>query len=149
MIRKVFAYVVRDVIPGLNQLLIFTDHHGRMSVPKGTVEAGESLHDAVVRELHEESGIAHAQVLRPIGERMVEVHGGPAMQGPLEQQLHVGFLIRTSDELPDRWSHVVHGDGIDNGFVYHYEWLELTSDLPRTLAYGAGWFARELFAPAR
>jgi 8-oxo-dGTP pyrophosphatase MutT (NUDIX family) len=141
MIRKVFACVVRE-----GSLLVFVDHHGNISIPKGTVEAGESLGTAVLRELHEESGVERGEILRVVGERSVQVHGGPEMNGPLEEQRHTGFLIAPPDTIPERWSHTVWGEGIDNGFVYHYEWLPITEELCGQLAYGADWFARLLLS---
>lgn len=138
-IRKVFACVVRE-----NSLLVFTDHHGTVSIPKGTVEKDELLHTAVLRELREESGIDRAEILQVIGERTVYVHGGPEMNGPLEEQHHTGFLIRLLDDAPEQWSHTVESDGIDNGHIFHYQWQPLADDLCQSLAYGADWFARKL-----
>ena len=81
-------------------LLVFTDQHGNLSVPKGTVEEGEQLRNAVLRELAEESGIEAATIIWELGSRTVCVHGGPDMNSPLEEQQHTDFLIEPAEDLP-------------------------------------------------
>lgn len=65
--RKVFAYVTR-ITDGAPELLVFEslDEPG-FEVPKGAVEEGESLEEAVHRELFEEVRIAGARVVRELG----------------------------------------------------------------------------------
>ena len=93
MVKKAFAYVTRRLDDDTKQLLVFCSPSQHIEVPKGTVEAGEDLTLAVLRELHEESGIATARVIHKIGERTTWVHGGPDMNGPLEEQRHYAYEL--------------------------------------------------------
>lgn len=59
-VEKVVAYITREVA-GKRQLLVFThrDHpEAGVQVPGGTVEAGESVESALLREVEEETGLA-------------------------------------------------------------------------------------------
>lgn len=60
---------------------------GRMSVLAGFVEAGESLEQAVHREIHEESGV-----------RLSQVHYFGSQPWPFPRSLMVGFVARAEDE---------------------------------------------------
>lgn len=130
--RKVFAYVTR-ITEGDPELLVFEslDEPG-FEVPKGAVEVGESLEDAVRRELHEEAGIAEARVVREVG----------ATDWNGERQ-HF-FLVEAPEVLPAAFEHAVTGDGIDRGFRYRFCWLPIDRRLSRRLVQGCGRFADAL-----
>src|SRR3954468_14297639 len=71
-LEKVLAYVTRTR-NGRTELLVF-EHRDQpaagVQVPAGTVESGESIAAAVVRELEEESGLSALQPHGPIDEYM-------------------------------------------------------------------------------
>ncbi len=144
MIQKVLAFLVRPNTENALELLVFVDPNGHVNVPKGTVEKDENLLQAVLRELHEESGILAADVVLEIGRRITMIPGGVDMDGPLEEQEHIGFLLRTSSALPDTWDHTVESDGIDNGWLFRYRWIPLTIESGTELFYGADWFIEPL-----
>lgn len=132
-IRKVFAYVVRGVVEGAPELLAFESHdEPGLEVPKGTVESGESLEGAALRELHEETGVTDARTLRELGTA--------DWCGETQHFL----LIEAPPGVPLRFEHTVTGDGADAGLVYRYRWLPIDAALQRRLVQGGDRFVAEL-----
>jgi ADP-ribose pyrophosphatase YjhB (NUDIX family) len=79
-------------------------------VPAGGVDRGERLHDAVVREVAEETGVA--------------LLAEPAWLGAYDHRDGLGrparshfFKVDAPPGLPDAWEHVVGGRGADGGLV--------------------------------
>lgn len=126
MRRRVIAYVTRDR-QGRRELLVF-DQPDRpeagTQVPAGRLDPGETLEQGLLRELHEEAGIEEARVLGEIA--------GPdefdrALPGSRYRN-HL-FHVQPTNELPERWEHVVLGDGDDAGLVYSYRWEPVREEL--------------------
>lgn len=90
--RAAGGLVVRRGIHGLEVLLI-EDAYGRVSFPKGHIEAGEKWEDAAVREVTEETGI-EARIIAPLGrvEYPLEREGTP-----VRKQVRL-FLMEEIDE---------------------------------------------------
>jgi 8-oxo-dGTP pyrophosphatase MutT (NUDIX family) len=114
MYRRVVAYVVRD-----GSLLVF-DHRdipeAGTQVPAGTVEDGEDLADAVVREVLEECGV-RATVARELGTTdAIAPRGDPRRNY---------FFELTTDDPRDEWEHVVVGGGGDDGLVFACRFVAL------------------------
>lgn len=53
--------------PGRRQVLLIQDRHRRWCLPKGGVEAGETIEEAALREIEEETGII-GRIEAPLGE---------------------------------------------------------------------------------
>lgn len=132
--RKVFAYVTR-ITDGVPELLVFDslDEPG-LEVPKGAVEVGESLEEAVHRELLEEAGITGACFVRQLGATVWR-----------DERQHF-FLVEPPPGLPRSFEHPVTGDGIDAGFRYRFHWRSLDRGLHGRLVQGCGRFVDELLA---
>ena len=132
--QKVFAYVTR-ITDGVRELLVFDslDEPG-FEVPKGAVEGGESLEEAVRRELHEEAGITDARTIRELGATDWE-----------DERQHF-FLVEPPPGLPRRFDHTVTGDGGDAGLSYRFHWLSIDRELRRRLVQGSDRFVDELLA---
>ena len=65
IVNKVLAYITRG-----DELLVFRHRYfpeAGLQVPAGTVEEGESPHDAVLREAYEESGLQQVRIVRSLG----------------------------------------------------------------------------------
>jgi class 3 adenylate cyclase/8-oxo-dGTP pyrophosphatase MutT (NUDIX family) len=129
---KAFCYVVRTD-GSAPQLLAFTslDEPG-FEVPKGAVESGETLEEAALREILEESGITTVQVVRELG-----------VTHYLGEEQHF-LLLKTTQKLPVTFTHIVTGEGVDRGFQYDYQWLGVTPALSGLLVQGCDRFVSEL-----
>ncbi|WP_135820892.1 NUDIX hydrolase [Halostella litorea] len=117
-VPKVCAYVTRG---GGSELLVFEgpDHAG-LQVPKGTVEPGETLQEALLREVKEESGLDLPTsvdcVARDIWARR-------------QSKYYVRhFYHATVKDTLDTWTHVVTGDGDEAGKRFEYSWVDLPAD---------------------
>jgi len=66
IIEKVTAFVTREW-EGERQLLLFEHPNAGVQIPAGTVEAGESPEQAVLREAAEETGLTGFSTLRYLG----------------------------------------------------------------------------------
>lgn len=107
MVRKAVAYVVHR-----ERLLVFT--HDDVSievtgvqVPAGTVEAGESPAEAVVREVLEETGL-RTRIVQELGVEQYDVR--PAKDEVHER--HFFQLAPVEDSVPERWQA---GEGYPSG----------------------------------
>lgn len=116
---RVVAYVTRG-----HELLVF-EHRDMpdagVQVPAGRLDAGESLHAGLARELTEETGI-RARVIRELG-RVTREHGTFGVYK--SHYLHCG-----TDHREDAWEHVVAGDGDDAGLVFACRFVPLTEVPP-------------------
>ncbi|MFZ5815031.1 MAG: NUDIX hydrolase [Bacillota bacterium] len=124
---KVYGYLTRER-DGQLQVMVF-DHDRSLypdagtQVPGGSVEPGESLEEAVVREVFEESGVT-ATVVRELGSDEL-----PVPESQQLQERHF-FLLQTDLPLPDQWVHIV-SDGVeDKGMRFHYFWMEVREAAP-------------------
>jgi len=123
MKHKVLAYITRNENA---QLLVF-DHQdfpeAGAQVPAGTVEDGEAVDVALWREVEEESGLKREQL--QLAQKLAEVE---SQEWPTVR--HVFHLV-ARENLPETWTHHVHGAGEDKGlvFVYHWETLPLKIEL--------------------
>jgi 8-oxo-dGTP pyrophosphatase MutT (NUDIX family) len=121
---RVLAYVTRER-DGRIELLVF-DHRddpaAGTQVPAGRLDPGESLEQGLLRELHEESGIDCAQIVREL-----PVLGEWVARSPYDDH---AFEVRADDAARvDTWEHVVHGDGDDAGLVFSYRWVAVEPGL--------------------
>lgn len=149
MIPKVLAYVTRDGSGG-REVLVFRhrDHpDAGVQVPGGTVDAGESLESALVREVKEETGLSNLVVIGQIAK--APFHAAWRNEW---QERNVFHLV-TPAHLPESWTHAVTAGTEDAGLVYEFSWLGL-EDAEPLLAGGQGqWLSlvrpRESFQPRR
>lgn len=133
VLEKAVPCVVRERNGG-RELLIFRHPFVGVQIPKGTVEPGEDVADAAIRELEEESGIATIASSVKVGtwDRIMDA---PAESGSQVGDLHRWhiFVIRTPEDLPERWDHVAIGSEEEDGLVFSYLWRRLDPSLVDTL----------------
>lgn len=125
-VLKVTAYLTA-VREGEQTLLVFEEEgfeHLGLQVPGGTVMAGESLEDALLREIREEAGIGKAVIRAYLGE-----HCYVSEKLGCEMIRHYYWLEET-ELVPDRFTHVVTSDDEDNGWIYHYRWMSFADSPP-------------------
>ena len=123
MRQRVMAYVTR-VRGGRKELLVFDQPaapEAGTQVPAGRVEPGEALAEAVRRELHEEAGIDTVEIVREL-----PIIGDWVAASPYEEH---AYELRLRSDAPDRWDHVVFGDGEDAGMIFRYRWLPVDSEV--------------------
>jgi 8-oxo-dGTP pyrophosphatase MutT (NUDIX family) len=112
------------LVDARGRLLVF--HHpedGGMQLPKGTIEPGESPEDAVRRELLEESGIAYAGALQPLGTMERDCEAGIEGNVHRHAQLWHLFLMRAEGPLPETFEHVASGSPEEDGLIFSFSWL--------------------------
>jgi 8-oxo-dGTP pyrophosphatase MutT (NUDIX family) len=134
MIRKVFVYVIRVGESTVDLLVFDSFEESGYEVPKGRVEPGESLEEALHREVYEESGLEGLKVIKELG----KTHWG-------NEEQHF-FLAEAPSDVADTFEYQVIGEGIDSGFWYRYSWLEIRRELEYRLVQGSNCFVGELIA---
>lgn len=92
---------------------------------KGTVEAGEDLATAALRELAEESGLTSAMGIalgRALGTLDFEV-------SPSEKQRWHLYLVQqdvhSTQALPEHWVHEATGSPEEEGLSFRFYWIDL------------------------
>lgn len=127
-VDKAVAAVVREN-GGRRELLVFRHPRAGVQLPKGTVEPDETLAAAVLRELHEESGLSLDAEPVAIGtwNRLLDGTFGEAAT----LDLHVWHLhlLPAPSGLPDRWSHRASGSAEEDGLVFAFHWLPIDEGL--------------------
>lgn len=108
---------------GVVEVLAFEHPLAGVQLVKGTVERGEELAAAVVRELEEESGVVDAVPTALIGTWDRVVGAGPREDGPAERHRWHVFTLRSTRPLPDEWDHVARGSSEEDGLVFRLRWL--------------------------
>jgi 8-oxo-dGTP diphosphatase len=138
IIRKVLAYIIRDT-DNKTELLVFRHRDyplAGIQIPAGTVEEGESLVDATLREVLEESGLSALQVIREVAcEDYFHVEKRQF------QKRHF-FHLKSVNLVLDRWDFVVDSSTHDRGLVLQYYWIPL--DHAGCLAGGQGTYAHTI-----
>lgn len=125
MIQKVQAFIYRKS-NNLPELLLF--EHGPTKTHqliRGTLEKDESLEQAILREIHEESGLEDVELVKKLGEEVIRVPSGPTRSGPLETQIHHAYLIQLKILCPNNWTHFAKGSKEEEGIPFHFYWAPI------------------------
>jgi ADP-ribose pyrophosphatase YjhB (NUDIX family) len=117
---RVAAYVIR---PRPRPELLVFEHldapEAGLQVPAGGVDSLEDLTHAVLREVHEETGLTGVKVLRTL---TTEEKPHPETGQPRRTTY---FHLQASIDAPDDWIHQVTGAGGDGGMVFACRFLPL------------------------
>jgi len=118
-VPKVCAYITRRG----RELLVFEgpDYEG-LQIPKGTVEPGETLREALLREVKEESGLDLRHSVDCLARDVWTRHRSP----PKYYVRH--FFHASVEHIRDAWTHIVSGDGDEAGKRFEYRWVDLRTD---------------------
>ena len=127
-VKKAVAAVVRQR-NGHAELLVFTHPLAGVQIPKGTVERGETLEQATLRELQEESGLALVVTPRQIGTWRRHVSGEQTKDRQPERHDWSVFILEAPGGLPEHWRHAAQGSPEEEGLVFAYHWLRIDDDL--------------------
>ncbi|PEF46635.1 DNA mismatch repair protein MutT [Bacillus cereus] len=119
--KKVHAYVTREK-EGVMQLLVFKHRdipEAGIQVPGGTVDEGETLEAAILREVQEESGLRHLCIERFLADYIIHV------KEKKEYQKRYFFHVTLLTDVKDSWEHIVSAGEEDEGLVFCYEWIDI------------------------
>ena len=116
-VKKVVAYITRQ-----DELLVFTHRdfpEAGVQVPAGTVEEGETLDAAVLREVHEETGLPPTALRKAayLGRRLWQTE-------PYCHDRHFYHLLLTAD-APDTWLHYESYASSGETFAFSFFWIRL------------------------
>jgi 8-oxo-dGTP pyrophosphatase MutT (NUDIX family) len=122
-VDKVYAYITHG-----KRLLVF-EHVGMpeagWQVPGGTVEPGETLEAAVLREVWEETGLANVQIARFLGQRVRDMSDF----GRDEEQRRHYFHLTVTEEPPERWRHLA-----EDQYIFEFSWADMPDGAPPLIA---------------
>lgn len=132
VIPKVLAYITRQGGTCREVLVFRHDEHPEagIQVPAGTVADGESLQEALQREVLEETGL-HLDVGSPVAKSLFHAD----WRG--EWQERNVFHIESGLGIPDHWIHVVSSGGEDAGLRLVFSWLPVR-EAEMALRWGQG-----------
>lgn len=132
IVHKSVAAVVssEDAEP---HLLVFDHPTAGTQLVKGTVEDGELIESAVVRELFEESGLVVDSAGSHIGDWERTVGGGPDELGALELNIWHIFAVSDPGRYPTSWVHAASGSPAEDGLVFEFRWVRIDEGLTEEL----------------
>ena len=119
--KKVHAYITREK-EGVMQLLVFRHrdiHEAGIQVPGGTVDEGETLEVAILREVQEESGLRHLCIERFLADYIIHV------KEKQEYEKRHFFHVTLLTDVKDTWEHIVSAGEKDQGLAFSYEWVNI------------------------
>lgn len=125
---KVFAYITHQ-----DRLLVFSHPHfpeAGIQVPAGTVEPGETLPEAVLREAYEETGLVELKIIGYLGSCVYDMS---AWGGHSSQQRHF-FHLRLDGESGDLWQHYETSGGKRDAILFELFWVKFPNNVPQLIA---------------
>jgi 8-oxo-dGTP pyrophosphatase MutT (NUDIX family) len=127
-LTKVTAYITREK-EGRVQLLTMLEEGVEsfgLQVPGGTLQLGEELEECLLREIYEEAKLSNVEVNAYLGEHTYYFENKNA-------DITRHYFHLTIEECGDEFTVVVCSQDEDNGWIYHYRWLNLESGTIPTL----------------
>jgi 8-oxo-dGTP pyrophosphatase MutT (NUDIX family) len=122
--QKVYAYILAEM-EGQKRLLVFEYVHrpeAGIQVPGGSVEPGEHISAAVMREAQEETGLTHLHLIKKLGVARRDL----AEFGLTEVQERHYFLLECTDYPGDTWIayEETPSDGSQGPIPFRFFWVD-------------------------
>jgi 8-oxo-dGTP pyrophosphatase MutT (NUDIX family) len=141
-IEKVYAYVTCG-----DYLLVFEHTHfpeAGIQVPGGTIEEGESIEEAVLREAIEETGLEQLSIQSYLGISEFDL----AEVGDTGIHQRHFFHLQYSGSVQARWRHFEKNpsDGYPEPIEFEFYWVRFPDEVPDLIA-GQGAFLSKLPHP--
>ncbi len=120
-VNKVYAYITRR-----DQLLVFRHvdfPEVGIQVPGGTVEVGEALQVAIMREAYEKTGLESLHLVSYLGSHEWQFSAA----GHEELHLRYFYHLVCGEEAPAPWQHYERhpSDGSPAPILFEFSWLPL------------------------
>ncbi|WP_171016699.1 NUDIX hydrolase [Pseudalkalibacillus caeni] len=119
--QKVLAYIIRKTEERIE--LLVHEHRdfpeAGIQVPAGTVEENESLEEALLREISEESGLEGLTLVAKLG----DYHYAVKERNELHHR-HF-YLLKAEKPVSATFVHRIKSHDSDNGLVFLYRWIPL------------------------
>jgi len=146
--RKVFAYITSGATSG-HRLLVFShplSPDAGIQVPAGTMRDAETPEVAVLREAHEETGLADLKIVRPLGRH--EFDARPFGRAELHDRWF--FHLICDAQTPERWVHdeADPSDAFGTRIPFELFWVAFPAGVPELIV-GHDRFLPELIASLR
>lgn len=125
--HKVLTYITRG-----NRLLVFTHPdapEAGIQVPGGTIEMGEPIEDAALREAIEETGLACLRLNTYLGELRRDMSDF----GLNEIHHRYYFHVWCDEETPTNWQHGEYESSTEH-IPFDFNWVELNDNMPELIA---------------
>jgi ADP-ribose pyrophosphatase YjhB (NUDIX family) len=127
-VDKVVGYVTQG-----DRLLVFghpNSPSAGIQVPAGTVETGESLNDAVIHEVREETGLSNVSILSFLGAREYDM----SPFGKAEVHRRHFYQVLFLGEAPSTCVHYETSGGRSEPIAFEFFWAELPDRVPELIA---------------
>jgi 8-oxo-dGTP diphosphatase len=129
-VRKVLAYITQG-----DSLLVFKhadSPEAGIQVPAGTVEPGELVEDAVIREAREETGLTNLAIVRFLGYCKHDL----ARYGLERVDHRYYFHLVCQQECPATWRHyeTQPSEGDQPSIAFDFYWVDVPVGVPELAA---------------
>ena len=124
---KVITYITNQ-----ERLLVFRHTQfpeAGIQVPAGTVELGEVIEAAAMREAGEETGLTDLVMEKHLGSDTIQA----ALSGKTVSMTRHFFHLRLSGKAPRRWINYEHNpsDGSPAPIEFEFFWVQFPDEVPR------------------